>query len=101
MAVKFNSFSTTTYTTLVKNLHVDSSVNNIFSPTIGIKGSLKTFSLSTVSIDRVSNKLRKLDRSTAIGLDNLQARFVNNAAEQIAPSISHIINISIQLGKVP
>jgi len=45
--------------------------------------------------------LRSIDRYNATGLDNIPARFVNDAAEQISPSITHIGNISIQQGKEP
>ena len=54
--------------------------------------------LSTVNVEDVGTMLRKY---MATGLDNIPARFVNDAAEQIAPSITHIVNISIQQGKVP
>jgi len=51
--------------------------------------------------DPLQHMLSSIDRSKATGLDNIPARFVKDAAEKIAPSITHIINISIQQGKVP
>lgn len=59
-----------------------------------------SFAPPKVSIDEVSDMLNKLDRSKATGPDNLPARFENDTAEQLAPSIAHIINISIQVDKV-
>ena len=45
--------------------------------------------------------ISNIDKSKATGLDNLPVRFVSDAAEQISPSIAHIINISICQGIVP
>ena len=45
--------------------------------------------------------LKSIDRYKATGLDNIPARFENDAADQTASSITHIVNIVIQQGKVP
>ena len=39
--------------------------------------------------------------SKATGLDNIPDRIVNDVAKLIVASITHIINILIQQGKVP
>ena len=50
--------------------------------------------MSTVEVDDICNMLSDVDSSKAIFV-------MKDAAEIIAPSIAHIINISIQYGKVP
>ena len=45
--------------------------------------------------------LKSIDRYKATGLDNIPARFENDAADQIASSITHIVNIAIQQGRYP
>jgi len=104
VATKFNTFFTTIASTLVNNLPTP--IGNFGKQHIidfyRNKGVTQdTFALSTVEVEDVCKMLREVNRSKATGLDNLPARFVSDAAEQIAPSISHIINISILQGKVP
>jgi len=57
--------------------------------------------LSTVNVEDVGKMLRSIDRYKVTGLDNIPARFVSDGAEQIALSITHIVNIPIHQGKGP
>ena len=43
-------------------------------------------------------KLKELDHSKATGLDNIPARFLKDAAVIITPHVTHIVNLSIELG---
>ncbi len=45
--------------------------------------------------------LKSLNPGKATCLDNLPARFVNDAAEIVAGPLTHIINLSIQHGIFP
>ncbi len=60
----------------------------------GIK--LGAFSFRKVSVSEVQKRLQELNPCKAAGLDNIQARFVRDSAEVIAPFITHIINLSIE-----
>ena len=93
MATKFNNFFMTIATTLVNNLpapignfgkqHIINFYRN--------KGVMQdTFAMSMVEVDDIRKMLSGVDTSRATGLDNIPARFVSDAAEHIAPSISHI-----------
>lgn len=60
--------------------YVDSLVN-MFPCVTGIEEFLRNFALSTVSTEKVSKMLCKIDRSKATGLEYLPAVFVYDAAE--------------------
>lgn len=60
-----------------------------------------SFALEKVSEEDVLLKLKQLDSSKATGLDNIPSRFLKDAAENISPSITHIINMSIEYGYFP
>ena len=49
----------------------------------------------------VLEKLQRLDGSKATGLDAIPSRFLRDAAEIITPSITHIVNKSIEQGQFP
>ena len=104
VAEKFNHFFTTVASTLVNKL--PNSLGNfgkqhIFSFYRKKGITLDSFALSVEGEDKICKMLSAIDRTKATGLDNLPARFVSDAAEQIAPSITHIINLSLRLGTVP
>ncbi|XP_060780219.1 uncharacterized protein LOC132888186 isoform X2 [Neoarius graeffei] len=93
VVLKFNSFFTTIATILVDSLPIPSTfgqnhINNFYK-TFGVQQD--AFALSTIEVFEVRKMLRTLDSSKATGLDNIPARFVIDAAELIAPSITHII----------
>lgn len=46
-------------------------------------------------------KLKEFNPSNATGLDNISARFLRDAAELINPCVTHIVNLSIELGEFP
>jgi len=60
-----------------------------------------SFSFEEVKEALVLEKLKRLDGSKATGLDSIPSRFVRDAAEIITPSITHIINRSIEQGYFP
>lgn len=45
--------------------------------------------------------LKSVDKTKTMGLDNIPARFVSDAARHIAPSITHIFNIALLRTQVP
>ena len=104
VAEKFNNFFTNVASSLVDKLPTPLGLFgkdhiNSFYQSKGIAHDC--FELSSVTVANVCKMLSTLDKSKATGLDNIPARFVSDAAEQITPSIAHIINNSITQGKVP
>ena len=59
------------------------------------------FKLSEVTEDQVNKELLNLDSTKSIGLDNISPKFLKAGAQQLAPKIAHIINLSITTGSVP
>ena len=104
VTAKFNSFFTTIASSLVENLPPTSGLygktyfNNYYR-SLGV--SQNTFGLLPVNNEQVSHMLKSVDKTKATGLDNIPARFVSDAAEYIAPSITHIINMSLLTAQVP
>jgi hypothetical protein len=47
-----------------------------------------------VKVAKIGSMLAELKCSKATGLDNIPAKFLKDSAEQIAPCITHIINLS-------
>ena len=60
-----------------------------------------SFFFGSVSEPLVLEKLQRLDGFKATGLDAIPSRFLRDAAEIITPSITHIVNKSIELGQFP
>ncbi|CAB1326088.1 unnamed protein product, partial [Coregonus sp. 'balchen'] len=48
----------------------------------------------------VAKILKDLEKQKATGLNNIPARFLSDAADRIGPYVTHIINLSIQHGKL-
>lgn len=59
------------------------------------------FSFKKVTEETVLKKLLELNPTKATGVDNMPARFLRDAAQVISPSITHIVNLSIESGKFP
>lgn len=60
-----------------------------------------SFELSAVTQDNVMKLLKDLKCAKATGLDEMPARFLKDAAEHIAPYLTHVFNLSIKSGIVP
>jgi hypothetical protein len=103
VAEKFNSFFTTVASTLVEklpprpNIFGETFINNFYKH----KVAENEFGLSAVNEELICSHLKKICISKATGLDKLPARFIKDAADVIAPCITHIVNLSINLGDVP
>ena len=55
----------------------------------------------TVSEDFVRSQLRNLKPGKTVGLDNIPARLLIDAADIVAKPLTQIINLSLQSGTVP
>ena len=58
-----------------------------------------SFSFNPVFVETFGNMLKYLNSAKATGLDNISAMFLKDAADLIAPVISHI-NLSLEQGTV-
>lgn len=104
MARAFNDFFVTVASDLVKKLQKGTGRYGIkqVEQFYAKKGAVKdSFGLSKVKESDICKILKDLNAGKATGLDNLSARFVNDAAEIIACPLTNIINISIQHGVFP
>ncbi len=61
----------------------------------------KQFSYTQITVTEITKMLRGLDTSKATGLDAIPAKFLRDAAEVIAPYVTHMINLLISQSKVP
>ena len=104
VAHQFNTFVTTVASNLVQKLSMATGrfgsliveqfyVDKCVSP--------NSFSLNPVTIDNVYKMLKGLNSTKATGLDNIPARFVNDAADNISTPLTHMIHLSLHHGKVP
>ena len=59
------------------------------------------FSLQPVTLSFVEKQLSQLKINKAIGLDNISARLLRDAANVLAPSLRYIINLSLESGRFP
>ncbi len=59
------------------------------------------FVLEKVSVDFVFDELSSMNISKSCGLDDIAPRFLKDGAHQLAPIITHIINLSIESSIVP
>ena len=104
VAHQFNTFFTTVASNLVQKLSVatgrfGSLIVEQFYVDKGV--SPNSFSLNPVTIDNVYKMLKGLNSTKATGLDNIPARFVNDAADNISTPLTHMIHLSLHHGKVP
>ena len=61
----------------------------------------KSFKFRYVSVISVHKQLKKLQRKKACGLDLLPPNLLKDAASDIAPYLTHIINLSLSSSTVP
>ena len=59
------------------------------------------FSFRPVSIQQVTNHLRKLKRNKAVGLDNIPPGYLKDVAYVITKPLTRVINLSLNTGVVP
>ena len=59
------------------------------------------FRFEAVSVAFVRAQLRRLKAGKAVGLDNIPARLLKDAADTVAEPLSIILNASLQFGRVP
>lgn len=57
--------------------------------------------LIQVSMEEVLKALEAIDTSKACGPDQIPGRLLKECANEIAPSLTHLINLSLRLGHVP
>ncbi len=60
-----------------------------------------SFSFAKVSVNQITKMLEELQVSKSTGLDNIPARFLRDAADIIAPTITFIGNLSLENGIFP
>ena len=60
-----------------------------------------SFKISKVTIEEVMKVIQSLKNSSATGTDYIDTRTVKLAAKQIAPALTHIINLSISSNTFP
>ena len=60
-----------------------------------------SFKLKHVNVEQVTAILSGMNSNKATGLDNLPARFIKDGASVIAGPMTHIINLSLGVGRVP
>ena len=59
------------------------------------------FELKYVDEDFIYDELSKLNIHKAVGLDDIAPQFLRDGAKQLAPIITHLVNLSIDSGTVP
>ncbi len=60
-----------------------------------------SFSFAKVSVNQITKMLEELQVSKSTGLDDIPARFLRDAADIIAPTITFIVNLSLENGIFP
>ncbi len=55
-----------------------------------------SFSFAKVSVNQINKMLEELQVSKSTGLDDIPARFLRDAADIIAPTITFIVNLSLE-----
>lgn len=104
VANSLNQFFSTVANTLVNKLP---SPSGIFGESHVIKfynqkgAQADAFSFTNVSEDVVLKKLKALNLNKATGQDNISAKFLQDAAEAIAPCLTFIFNKSLEQGHFP
>ncbi|CAH1245976.1 ANTXR1 [Branchiostoma lanceolatum] len=93
-----NKYFGTVAETLAQNINKGLSH---FSPLQFVRHYQSRFTLKPVSVDFVTQELLALKSDKATGLDQLNNRLLKSAAQEIAPSLTTIINASIQTSEFP
>ncbi len=60
-----------------------------------------SFSFAKVSVNQITKMLEELQVSKSTGLDDIPARFLRDAADIIAPTVTFIVNLSLETGIFP
>ncbi len=60
-----------------------------------------SFSFTQVSVNQITKMLEELQVSKSTGLDDIPARFLRDAADIIAPTVTFIVNLSLEFGIFP
>ena len=101
-----NEFFTTIASKLVSKLpppknqfDVDSQLFKNFYHEKGIQPG--AYKLSAITQDFVFKELNSMNPQKATGMDNISPKFLKDSASIIAPTVTHIINLSITSGQVP
>ena len=104
IAEHFNVFFSNIAHKLVKNLPVSTGmfgmdfVTDYYKRLNVTNNSLK---LKHVNVEQVTAILSGMTSNKATGLDNVPARFIKDGASVIAGPMTHIINLSLGVGRVP
>ena len=104
VASSFNHFFTTVASNLVSKLPIGSNNfgRNCVFDYYSSKGiTPNSFSLQNVSEEKIRLLLKGICSKKATGLDNLPAKFIRDAAEEIVKPITHIVNLSVNTSTVP
>ena len=100
----FNNFFTTVAQKLVNKLPTATGIYGCdqihdFYKNKGVE--LNSCTLKNVELEQILKALQTVSKCKATGLDSIPAKFIRDAADQIAPAIHHIINLSLNQGIVP
>ena len=60
-----------------------------------------TFRIKEVEVDQVLKLIQKLKNSSSTGLDYIDTIIIKSAAKNIAPPLTHIINLSVRSSTFP
>ena len=104
IAEHFNAFISNIAHKLVKNLPVSTGMFGMDFVTYYYKRlnvTNNSFKLKHVNVEQVTAILSGMNSNKATGLDNLPARFIKDGASVIAGPMTHIINLSLGVGRVP
>ena len=104
VAEVFNNFFTTMASTVVSKIQAGSGYFSIpfvtqFYANKGVAPD--SFSLTPVSEDYILKLLYCINCSKSTGLDHIPAKFLRDSADAIVSPLTHIINLSLHLGKFP
>ena len=66
-----------------------------------MRGKICSFSMKEVTVDEVVKLILKLKNSSSTGVDFIDTKTVKLIAKDIAPALSHIINLSLKTSTYP
>ncbi len=104
VANQFNSFFSLIANSLVDTLPLSNGCYGIdFVKRLYSKQGVlpNSFSFAKVSVNQMTKMLGELQVSKSTGLDDIPARFLRDAADIIAPTITFIVNLSLETGIFP
>ena len=59
------------------------------------------FTIKPVSLEYIRRELLKMNPLKATGIDGISPRFLKDGANQLAPVLQHVLNLSILHNKIP